>query len=528
MVLVIAALGAASRGTRHADPLRADRAGRSGSSSPSPRCSPASEAWARLVPTSAGLGRPARPAPAAACSTPRPSRPRCPTPGAGPARRRRRRARGPEHRHAVRLGAGTRCWPACRCCRSTSAARASAPRRRTVVGVPAAGHRLAAHPRRRPARPRPRRGAACRRRPGSAGCRRRPGARAWWPSCWRRVIAVVLPVRGSTPVGHRRRRGRHRRRHRGRHRDGPADPRSAGVDAAQPRPGQRHRGPHATARRPRIPPTCASACWRTSTAPRGGRARASTAGATRASPCPATSSARSSPRTAATACAAATASPTTSRSTNLQNTYLPLPYPMSQVDDVAGPRHGLAAWTRAPASPSPTRPRHRPGPTGSPRSTPGSSPRELRDAVAATGRLLAAARPPRRAVAEDRRARARRSPRPPRTPYDKAMALQRWFTRDGGFTLQHRRAQRRRRRLHRRVPRPAGRLLRAVRRRDGADGPHAGHPLARRRRLHPGQRGRGRHLAGHRARRARLAGAVVRRVSAGCASSRRRARVRPS
>ncbi len=97
------------------------------------------------------------------------------------------------------------------------------------------------------------------------------------------------------------------------------------------------------------------------------------------------------------------------------------------------------------------------------------------------------------------------------TAYDKALALQRWFTREGGFTYSTSVQERRRRRLHRGVPRRARRLLRAVRRRDGRHGPHAGHPLARRRRLHPGRRGRDGPVARHRARRARLAGAVVRR-----------------
>ena len=104
------------------------------------------------------------------------------------------------------------------------------------------------------------------------------------------------------------------------------------------------------------------------------------------------------------------------------------------------------------------------------------------------------------------------------TPYAKAVRLQEWFTEDGDFTYS----------LHDpgaeqlragRLPDPQPhRVLRAVRRRDGGDGPGARHPLAGRDRLH--RRHPGRPTAGRSARTTRTPGrSCTSRASAGCASS---------
>ncbi len=118
--------------------------------------------------------------------------------------------------------------------------------------------------------------------------------------------------------------------------------------------------------------------------------------------------------------------------TNLQNTYLPLPYPLSEVTDVSGmaddwridPGTGTAFSGGAAA-------------TGVSYRVAALEPRiesgQLRGADAATGGFwpllsLPGNLPPRiSAIAERVTADAS-------TPYDKALALQRWFTSDGGFT----------------------------------------------------------------------------------------------
>jgi transglutaminase-like putative cysteine protease len=118
--------------------------------------------------------------------------------------------------------------------------------------------------------------------------------------------------------------------------------------------------------------------------------------------------------------------------TNLENAFLPLPYPVSAVDDVAGlgsgwrldPGTGVAFSDDRPASGIAYRvaaldPRIEPG--------------QLRDAVAADGdrwpllNLPGGLDPSIGRLAREVTADAD-------TPYDRALALQRWFTRDGGFT----------------------------------------------------------------------------------------------
>ena len=87
----------------------------------------------------------------------------------------------------------------------------------------------------------------------------------------------------------------------------------------------------------------------------------------------------------------------------------------------------------------------------------------------------------------------------------------------GRVHLQHRRAVGLVRLVPRAVPARPDRLLRAVLRHDGADGHLAGHPLARRRRLHPRHRraGPGRRVAGLGQERARLARALLLRYRLG-------------
>ncbi len=118
--------------------------------------------------------------------------------------------------------------------------------------------------------------------------------------------------------------------------------------------------------------------------------------------------------------------------TSLQNTYLPLPYPVSQIDDIDGldsdwsldPSTGVAFSAEAPA-------------TGRSYRVAALDPRiqsgQLRNAAAAKGdfwpqlNLPGGMTPRIRELAREVTATAE-------TPYDKAVALQRWFTRDGGFT----------------------------------------------------------------------------------------------
>lgn len=118
--------------------------------------------------------------------------------------------------------------------------------------------------------------------------------------------------------------------------------------------------------------------------------------------------------------------------TSLQNTYLPLPYPVSQIDDVDGlgtdwsldPSTGVAFSADTAA-------------TGRAYRVAALDPRiqsgQLRDAVAAKGdfwpqlNLPGGMTPRIRELAREVTAIAE-------TPYDRAVALQRWFTRDGGFT----------------------------------------------------------------------------------------------
>jgi transglutaminase-like putative cysteine protease len=118
--------------------------------------------------------------------------------------------------------------------------------------------------------------------------------------------------------------------------------------------------------------------------------------------------------------------------TSLQNTFLPLPYPVSQVDDLEGlgtdwsldPSTGVAFSTDTAA-------------TGRSYRVAALDPRiqsgQLRDAEAAEGdfwpqlNLPGGMTPRIRELAREITAIAE-------TPYDKAVALQRWFARDGGFT----------------------------------------------------------------------------------------------
>ena len=116
----------------------------------------------------------------------------------------------------------------------------------------------------------------------------------------------------------------------------------------------------------------------------------------------------------------------------LANAYLPLPYPVSQIDDVSGlgadwrldPSTGVAfsdgiAASDLSYSVAALDPRIQSG--------------QLRDAQAATGdfwpllNLPGGLSPRITELAAD-------LTRSAQTPYDKAVALQRWFTRDGGFT----------------------------------------------------------------------------------------------
>ena len=117
--------------------------------------------------------------------------------------------------------------------------------------------------------------------------------------------------------------------------------------------------------------------------------------------------------------------------TSLQNTFLPLPYPVSQIDDSDGlgsdwsldPSTGVAFSADTPA-------------TGRSYRVSALDPRiqsgQLRGASAATGdfwpllNLPGGLTPRIRELAREVTATAE-------TPYDKAVALQRWFTRDGGF-----------------------------------------------------------------------------------------------
>jgi transglutaminase-like putative cysteine protease len=117
---------------------------------------------------------------------------------------------------------------------------------------------------------------------------------------------------------------------------------------------------------------------------------------------------------------------------NLQNTFLPLPYPVSQIDDLKrlgtdwslDPSTGVAFSKETPA-------------TGRSYRVSALDPKiqsgQLRDAVAAKGdfwpqlNLPGGMSPRIRELAREVTANAA-------NPYDKAMALQRWFTRDGGFT----------------------------------------------------------------------------------------------
>ncbi len=117
---------------------------------------------------------------------------------------------------------------------------------------------------------------------------------------------------------------------------------------------------------------------------------------------------------------------------SLKNTYLPLPYPISAVDDIDGlgedwsldPKTGVAFSESTPA-------------TGLSYEVaaldPQIQPGQLQDASAATGdlwpqlNLPGGLSPTVAAMAAEVTAQAR-------TPYDKAVALQSWFTRDGDFT----------------------------------------------------------------------------------------------
>jgi transglutaminase-like putative cysteine protease len=117
---------------------------------------------------------------------------------------------------------------------------------------------------------------------------------------------------------------------------------------------------------------------------------------------------------------------------SLENAYLPLPYPVSQIDDLKGldedwrldPSTGVAFSDEMPA-------------TGTAYRVAALDPliqsAELRNAQVADGdfwpqlNLPGGMSPRIRELAREVTATAE-------TPYDKAIALQRWFTRDGGFT----------------------------------------------------------------------------------------------
>ncbi|MBI1351889.1 MAG: hypothetical protein GC156_12305 [Actinomycetales bacterium] len=118
--------------------------------------------------------------------------------------------------------------------------------------------------------------------------------------------------------------------------------------------------------------------------------------------------------------------------TNLQNAFLPLPYPISDVEDIKGlgadwsldPTTGIAFSNEVPASGLEYRVAAL---------DPRIGPNELRQAPAASGGLwpqlaLPSGLPP--VIAQT----AREVTAQANTPYDRAIALQRWFTHDGGFT----------------------------------------------------------------------------------------------
>ena len=93
------------------------------------------------------------------------------------------------------------------------------------------------------------------------------------------------------------------------------------------------------------------------------------------------------------------------------------------------------------------------------------------------------------------------------TPFDAAVALQRWFTTDGGFTLLDADRGRIRRGRPEGLPGGASGVLRAVRCDDGPDGPVGRHPGESRGRVHPGSP-RGQPMGGARDRCPRLARAL--------------------
>ena len=118
--------------------------------------------------------------------------------------------------------------------------------------------------------------------------------------------------------------------------------------------------------------------------------------------------------------------------TNLQNAYLPMPYPIADVADVAGlgdnwrlePETGVAFSEETPATGLKY---------GVTALDPQVRPAELRTAAPRTGRLSPMLTVP-SSVSPKVSILAAQVTADAVTPYDKAVALQKWFTTDGGFT----------------------------------------------------------------------------------------------
>ena len=118
--------------------------------------------------------------------------------------------------------------------------------------------------------------------------------------------------------------------------------------------------------------------------------------------------------------------------TNLQNAYLPMPYPIADVADVEGladiwrldPETGVAFSDETPATGLKY---------GVTALDPQVRPAELRTAAPRTGRLSPMLTVPSN-VSPKVSVLASQVTADAATPYDKAVALQKWFTTDGGFT----------------------------------------------------------------------------------------------
>jgi hypothetical protein len=117
--------------------------------------------------------------------------------------------------------------------------------------------------------------------------------------------------------------------------------------------------------------------------------------------------------------------------TSLENSYLPLPYPVMSVADLSTLRDDwrLDATTGIAYSDGKPATGLKYGVTALDMQT---QPGELRDAAMPDGTLWPQLSVP-SGMSPQVRTLARRVTQDARTPYDKALALQRWFTRDGGF-----------------------------------------------------------------------------------------------